>query len=77
MVSSLTDDYIEGSPYNWGNLGYNLGIATSFSFNGMSPKYENGQRYGFMYENGNLYLHNPTDTGKNLLFRCVRDHTGD
>ena len=78
MMSSLTNDYIvEGSPYRWGNLGYNLGIATSFSFNGMSPNYQNGQRYGFMYENGNLYLHNPTDTGKNLLFRCVRDHTGN
>lgn len=78
MMSSLTNDYIvKGSPYRWGNLGYNLGIATSFSFNGMSPNYQNGQRYGFMYENGNLYLHNPKDTGKNLLFRCVRDHTGN
>lgn len=77
MMSSLTNDYIEGSPYSWGNLGYNLGIATSFSFNGLSPNYENGQRYGFMYENGNLYLHNPDDTSKNLRFRCVRDHTGN
>ena len=77
MMSSLTDDYIEeGSPYTWGDIGYDLGIATSFSFNGMGL-YGNGMRYGFMYEKGNLFLHGQAHIDTDLLFRCVRDHTGN
>lgn len=77
MMSSLTDDYIEkGSPYTWGDIGYDLGIATSFSFNGMGL-YGDGMRYGFMYEKGNLFLHGQAHIDTDLLFRCVRDHTGN
>lgn len=75
MMSSLTDDYIEeGSPYKWGDIGHDLGIATSFSFNGMGL-YGDGMRYGFMYEKGNLFLHGKAHIDTDLLFRCVRDHT--
>ena len=77
MMSSLTDDYIEeGSPYKWGDIGYDLGIATSFSFNGMGL-YGDGMRYGFMYEKGNLFLLGSAHINTNLRFRCVRDHTGN
>ena len=69
---------------NWyGNM---IGIATSFSFNGVESDktkseggtdYFNGQRYGFIHNENNVYLHNPDDSQKDLSFRCVRDHTGN
>ena len=62
---------------------YGLGIATSFSFNGLAPYYTNGERYGF-YFSTNLVLHNenesewaipgdPYHKPMLLRFRCVRD----
>lgn len=51
---------------------YNLGIATSFSFNGTGI-YDD-TRVGFIYNNPNLMLLN--DNGaSNVRIRCVRDHT--
>lgn len=61
------------------SLSGDLGIATSFSFNGLPPYYANGERYGF-YFSKNLVLHNENEsewgdghTPKLLRFRCVRD----
>ena len=65
------------------SLSNRLGIATSFSFNGLSPNYTNGKRYGFYFDT-NLILHNEYDSewvdseGEPkepvfLKFRCVRD----
>lgn len=65
------------------SLSNRLGIATSFSFNGLPPNYTNGKRYGFYFDT-NLMLHNEYDSewtdseGKPkeavlLKFRCVRD----
>lgn len=61
------------------SLSGDLGIATSFSFNGLPPYYANGERYGF-YFSTNLVLHNENEsewgdghTPKLLRFRCVRD----
>ena len=64
-------------------LSGDLGIATSFSFNGLPPYYANRERYGF-YFSTNLVLHNenesewgipgdPNHKPKLLHFRCVRD----
>lgn len=67
----------------YGNM---IGIATSFSFNGVESDkpqseggtdYSNGQRYGFIHNENNVYLHNPGDTSTQLSFRCVRDDTGN
>ena len=82
MMSSLTDEYLGNSPFEWNNIPYEnpLGIATSFSFNGLKAndgtEIYSDERYGFEFSVGNLYLHNK---GKNftLDFRCVRDHTGN
>lgn len=82
MMSSLTDEYLGNSPFEWNNIPYNnpLGIATSFSFNGLKAndgtEIYSDERYGFEFSQGNLYLHNK---GNNftLYFRCVRDHTGN
>lgn len=63
---------------------YKIGIATSFSFNGVVSPYEmseggtdyqDGNRYGFIHGGGNVLLHNPDDTNVKLRFRCVRDNT--
>lgn len=75
MISSLVEPYTENSPFRWGSLGYILATATTFSFNGVPPLYSNGIRYGFLYENGNLFLHNGNESS--FRFRCVRDHTGN
>lgn len=77
MMSSLTGEYVDNSPFKWDIPFDNpLGIATSFSFNGKDPHYKDGERYGFEFSQGNLYLHN-TDRDYTLDFRCVRDHTGN
>lgn len=75
MISSLVEPYTENSPFTWGNIGYILATATTFSFNGVSPLYSNGIRYGFLYKEGNLFLHNGGES--DFRFRCVRDHTGN
>lgn len=63
---------------------YRIGIATSFSFNGVNSPYAQdqggtdysaGNRYGFIHAGGNVFLHNPDDADKKLRFRCVRDNT--
>ena len=54
----------------------NLGIATTFSFDGVGL-YTSSNRYGFLYTAPNLRLYNDAsndDTSGTLLsFRCVRD----
>lgn len=54
----------------------NLGIATTFSFDG-TGLYESSNRYGFLYTEPNLRLYNDAsndNTSRTLLkFRCVRD----
>ena len=76
MISSLVEPYTENSPFTWGSsIGYFLATATTFSFNGVPPLYSNGIRYGFLYKEGNLFLHNGGES--NFRFRCVRDHTGN
>ena len=67
--------------FAWGDVPDSspLGIATSFSFNGTGV-YEpddgkEAKRYGFMYAQGNLYLHNEGDDVKNIQVRCIRDNT--
>ena len=54
----------------------NLGIATTFSFDG-TGLYELSNRYGFLYTEPNLRLYNDASndntSGTLLKFRCVRD----
>lgn len=54
----------------------NLGIATTFSFDG-TGLYESSNRYGFLYTEPNLRLYNDASndntSGTLLKFRCVRD----
>lgn len=54
----------------------NLGIATTFSFDG-TGLYELSNRYGFLYTEPNLRLYNDASndntSGTPLKFRCVRD----
>lgn len=55
---------------------YNLAVATSYSFNGLSPLYPVGDRNGFHYNPPNLAL--LTNANSTYVhFRCVRDHTTD
>lgn len=63
IMMSFGDDLNLGNPA--------LAIATSFSFCGVPPLYEDN-RYGFYYLNGNLMLATGDAT---MNFRCVRDHT--
>ena len=55
-----------------GRVHYNLGIATSFSFNGTGLY--NDTRVGFIYNNPNLMLLNDNGASK-VRIRCIRDHT--
>lgn len=62
------------------NLTGNLGVATTFSFNG-TGLYTSSNRYGFLYTAPNLRLYNDVkgpngdDTSETkLFFRCVRDN---
>jgi hypothetical protein len=59
------------------NLTGNLGVATTFSFNG-TGLYTSSNRYGFLYTPPNLRLYNDASdddtSGTELLFRCVRDN---
>lgn len=54
----------------------NLGIATTFSFDGVGL-YTSSNRYGFLYTSPNLRLYNDASndntSGTQLYFRCVRD----
>lgn len=75
----------EGQGFLWQtDDSYRIGIATSFSFNGVTSSYAQnqggtnysaGNRYGFIHAGGNVFLHNEADENEDLRFRCVRDNT--
>ena len=58
------------------DLSGNLGIATTFSFDGVGL-YTSSNRYGFLYTSPNLRLYNDASNDNTsstpLYFRCVRD----
>ena len=84
MLSTVNGEHeaYDGNAYSLAWPDY-VNIATSFSFNGVSPHYTNGERYGFRYDSPNVRLLDKTaaeatyQDGHAVSFRCVRDHTGN
>lgn len=84
MLSTVNGEHeaYDGNAYSLAWPDY-VNIATSFSFNGVSPYYTNGERYGFRYDSPNVRLLDKTaaeatyQDGHAVSFRCVRDHTGN
>ena len=84
LIMMNTIDAIDWTTKYVNNNYDKIGIATSFSFNGVESdktesqggtNYSSGKRYGFAHSGKNVYLYNPNDGA--MYFRCVRDHTGN